>query len=207
MVGRLARIVEPLKRQVPAGGRILEFGCGTGDIAAQCASEGYKVDAVDLSTKMIERARSRFRIESVDFNACADTLKLPFAGGTFDAIVASSVLEYVRPIKQQLEELQRVCKVGGHSFITVPNMAHPLRWLEEVEKRIVIPIRGRLSRAWRARDEYLALSVNRQSLREWTELFTRTGWKVIATEQLFRPLMLIVAEKGATIASNNAKPV
>jgi hypothetical protein len=38
---------------------------------------------------MIERARSRFHIEGVDFNSCEDTVKLQFADGTFDGIVES----------------------------------------------------------------------------------------------------------------------
>src|SRR5665213_257818 len=151
--------------------------------------------------------RARFPIEGVEFNSCADTLKLPFADGTFDGIVASSVLEYVSGVQQHLKELQRVCKDKGYLFITVPNMAHPSRWMEAVIRCLVSPFRIRLRRTWRERGEYLALSVNRHSRREWTKLFTRTGWIVIATKQRFSPLMLMVAEKGTTFAANRAKHV
>jgi ubiquinone/menaquinone biosynthesis C-methylase UbiE len=206
MVGRLRRIVEQVKKRVPVGGRILDFGCGTGDIAAQCSREGYKVDAVDQSTRMIERARSHFRIESVDFSFCANPLQLQFTNGTFDGIIASSVLEYVVPLQAQLQELQRVCKDGGYSLTTIPNMVHPLRSLEAVERRLLSPIRGRLGGTWREREDYLALSVNRQSMREWRECFARVGWVVIATEQRLRPLALIVAEKRTIVSAKCAMP-
>ena len=201
MVGRLTRIVKQLKERVPKGGRILDFGCGTGDIAAQCGREGYKVDAVDRSMRMVERATARLRIEGVDFNSCANPLQLQFADRTFDGIVASSVLEYVVPLQAQLKELQRVCKDGGYSLITVPNMVHPIRWLEAVERWLASPIRDRLGGTWREREECLVLSVNRQSMREWRECFSRAGWIVIATEQRFRPLALIVAEKRTIISA------
>jgi ubiquinone/menaquinone biosynthesis C-methylase UbiE len=204
MVGRLTRIVKQLKERVPIGSRILDFGCGTGNIAVQCGKEGYKVDAVDQSTRMVERARSSLRIKGVDFNFCANPLQLQFADGAFDAIIASSVLEYVVPLQAQLEELHRVCKDGGVSFITVPDMGHPIRWFEAVERCLVSPILDRLRGTWREREEYLALSVNRQSIRGWRECFARAGWTVIATEQRFRPLALIVAEKRTTVAANGA---
>lgn len=207
MVGRLRRIVKQLKDRVPTGGRILDFGCGTGDVAAQCCREGYKVDAVDRSTRMVERARAHLRIEGVDFNFCANPLQLQFADGTFDGIVASSVLEYVVPLQAQLKELQRVCKDGGYLLITVPNMANPVRWFEAVERCLVSPIRGRLSGTWREREEYLVLSLNRQSMREWRECVSRAGWVVIATKQRFRPLALIVAKKRTTISAECAMPI
>jgi len=204
MVGRLTRIVKQLKKRIPKGSRILDFGCGTGNIAAECGKEGYKVDAVDRSMRMVEHAGSSFRIEGVDFSFCANPLQLEFADGTFDAIIASSVLEYVVPLHAQLKELHRVCKDGGVSLITVPNMGHPIRWFEAVERCLVVPIIDRLRGSWREREEYLLLSANRQSIREWRECFARAGWLVITMEQRFRTLTLIVAEKRTTVAANCA---
>jgi len=205
MVGRLAGIVEQLKTRVRIGGRILEFGCGAGDISAQCAREGYKVDAVDRSTKMIERAKSRFSNEGVDFSPCADSLNLPFPDGTFDGIVASSVLEYVSPLQAHLKELQRVCKADGYSFITVPNMIHPIRWLEAAERCLVSPFRGWLPVVLHEREDYLALSVNRLSMRQWSRAFSQAGWAIVGTEQRYEPLKLIIGKKGANVAANRAE--
>jgi ubiquinone/menaquinone biosynthesis C-methylase UbiE len=204
MVWRLTRILEPVKTWVPAGGRLLDIGCGEGDISAQCAAAGYNVDGIDMSPKMIERARSRFKSRSIEFNACADTLHLPFADGTFDAIVASSVLEYVVPLRAQLEELRRVCKDGGRAVFTVPNVAHPLRWLEAFERLFFVPIRGLLPRAIRKREDYIAISINRFSECAWNERLGVAGWKVLATAQKNKPLFLMVLERDSSRESNAA---
>ena len=200
MVGRLARIVRHLKQWVPNGGRVLDFGCGAGDIAVQCGSEGYKVDALDSSPKMVARATSRFRNENIAFTVCTNTLALPYAEGSFDGIVASSVLEYVSNLQPHLRELRRVCKEGGHALFTVPNMAHPIRWMESAERCLAKLFRGRIQRTPSDREEYLALSVNRQTIREWREIFTQTGWAVVDSEHSMSPLTLIVLEKRGSAA-------
>jgi ubiquinone/menaquinone biosynthesis C-methylase UbiE len=207
MAYRLRALVEELKQRVRIGGRILDFGSGAGDIAARCGQEGYKVDGIDPSVKMVERAKSRFSLEGVDFISCADTLKLPFADETFDGIVASSVLEYVSRPQEHLRELRRVCKDGGYQLLTVPNMGHPIRWVEAAEKRLLGSIRGRLPPTWRAREEYLALSVNRYSVRKWKKLLARAGWIEIAMKARFAPLRLVIVKKGATSVASSAKPV
>lgn len=207
MVRRLASIVRELKRHAPRGGTILDIGCGTGDISAQVGAAGYKVNAVDVSRKMIERAKSRFCIEGVEFSWCADTCKLPFPDEIFDAIVASSVLEYVGPLQAHLEELHRVCKVGGRAIMTVPNMTHPIRWIEAVEARLAIPLQGRFPRSYRARGEYLLLSKNRFRAADWISRLRLAGWEAVSTKRRGGPLRLLVAEKGATIAANCPKPV
>lgn len=195
MVERLTRFVEQLKRRLPDRARILDFGCGTGDIAVRCGREGYQVDAVDASAGMVEAATGRFRAESVVFRFCEDTLKLPYANGTFDGVIASSVVEYIGPLEAQLRELHRVCKAGGHAFITVPNMSHPIRWGEAIERFLVSPVLPRLAGSWREREEYLKLSINRVSRRAWRGTFERAGWTVVAIEHRSTPLAMIVAEK------------
>ncbi|MEX2227158.1 MAG: class I SAM-dependent methyltransferase [Dehalococcoidia bacterium] len=45
-----------LSLAVPAGGRVLELGCGTGEIARMLAPDSERVDAVDVSAPMLERA-------------------------------------------------------------------------------------------------------------------------------------------------------
>ena len=49
---------------------------------------------------------------------------------TFDAVVAASVLEYVDSPAAVLGECARVLRPGGVMLCTVPDLAHPVRWLE-----------------------------------------------------------------------------
>ena len=57
---RLRQIVYSyIREQVPAGGRILDLACGTGTDAIWSGRNGYSVVGVDISAKMLERARQK----------------------------------------------------------------------------------------------------------------------------------------------------
>src|SRR5215472_3718255 len=71
-----------------AGARtVLELGCGTGNDAARLASEGYSVTAIDLSGEAIGQARAKFG-SAARFLVADMTQRLPFAGGSFDAVMS-----------------------------------------------------------------------------------------------------------------------
>jgi 2-polyprenyl-3-methyl-5-hydroxy-6-metoxy-1,4-benzoquinol methylase len=74
------------ERGLPAGGRVLDAGCGTGTLALRFAREGFAVTGVDLSPRMIEQARSKERGSAVDWRV-ADLTALEL-GTSFDAIVS-----------------------------------------------------------------------------------------------------------------------
>lgn len=82
-----ARLVELLReRGLPPGGRVLDAGCGTGTLALRLAREGFEVTGVDLSSRMIEQARSKDSGGAVTWRV-ADLTALDL-GGDFDAIVS-----------------------------------------------------------------------------------------------------------------------
>jgi hypothetical protein len=103
-------------------------------------------------------------------------------------------------LQAQLEELRRVCRDGGRAVFTVPNMAHPLRWLEAIEGLLVVPIRDLLPDAIRKRGDYIAVSINRFREHVWSECFSQAGWKVLAIVQRNEPLLLVVLENPAPSA-------
>ncbi len=51
----------------------------------------------------------------------ADAAALPFADGSFDAVLCLEVLEHVYPVEQLLQEFHRVLRVNGEVMITTPN--------------------------------------------------------------------------------------
>jgi SAM-dependent methyltransferase len=60
-VGLLFRYVfqERLRSRLPAGSRVLDLGCGTGEDALFLAGQGVSVHAVDVAPRMLERARAK----------------------------------------------------------------------------------------------------------------------------------------------------
>jgi SAM-dependent methyltransferase len=89
--------------------RVLEVGCGPGELSARMAAElGAEVVALDLSPRMVELARSR----GVDARL-GDVQDLPFADGIFDVAVAAWMLYHAPDLDRALLELRRVLAPGG----------------------------------------------------------------------------------------------
>src|ERR1019366_6238762 len=100
LTGRLAQFAEGLADQVAAGGRVLDLGCGTGNLARAADAAGLRGTACDISPEMLRRATAGDRGGAVDWVSLEPRwARLPFESAAFDAVVAASVLEYVeRPI-------------------------------------------------------------------------------------------------------------
>ncbi|HTY80366.1 MAG TPA: glycosyltransferase [Candidatus Bathyarchaeia archaeon] len=105
-IGEIARFY------VPRGARVLEIGCGPGDLLASLEpSEGV---GIDLSAAMVREARARHpRLEF--HHAAAERLELP--GRDFDYIVLSDLMGYLFDIRVALERLQAVSHAGTRIVI------------------------------------------------------------------------------------------
>ncbi|MGI8421442.1 MAG: class I SAM-dependent methyltransferase [Gaiellaceae bacterium] len=89
--------------------RVLEVGCGTGELAERIQRElGATVVAVDLSPRMVSLAAER----GIDARL-ADAQELPFADGEFDCVVAGWVLYHLPDVDRGISELVRVLEPGG----------------------------------------------------------------------------------------------
>jgi len=95
------RLIEIYRFLIPPGMRVLELGCGEGDLlAAVRPADGL---GIDLSARMIERARSRHP-ECRFLEADAHALELE---GRFDYIICSDLLNDVYDVQRVLEQAAR----------------------------------------------------------------------------------------------------
>ena len=103
-------------------GRVLEVGTGEGQVARAVAAAGPPrlVVGVDPTANQIVEARRRGGGVEV---ARAGAEVLPFASGSFDAVVVCLVLEHVDAFEEALAEVARVLRPGGR-FVLCLN--HPL---------------------------------------------------------------------------------
>ena len=103
---------------VSRGGRLLDVGCGTGFLLARLLERHPTVQCagVDLSPGMVAQARRRLP-GSVTL-AVADAERLPFATGSFDAVVSASSLHFWPSPARGLEELHRVLRPSGQIVLT-----------------------------------------------------------------------------------------
>lgn len=95
--------------------KILEVGCGTGNMTGRLKSWG-EVTGVDASRNALSSCRERHGIRAEE--ASADNT--PFDHHTFDFVFAVEVIEHIRSDEQVVKEFYRILKPGGYAIATVP---------------------------------------------------------------------------------------
>lgn len=104
-----------LKPDLP-GGKVLDVGCGVGQVLEKLQEFGFEAYGVDVSKPNIERA-SRICPRAYLY----DGKRLPFDKGFFDSAGALNVLEHVEEPELFISELVRVVKKGGKVVLSSPN--------------------------------------------------------------------------------------
>jgi SAM-dependent methyltransferase len=191
LAGRLASLSAAVSRYARAGDRVLDLGCGTGELARALAAVGLQVTGCDISPQMLLRAvrgsADRDRAAAARWVQLAPGWRsLPFASGAFDVVVAASVLEYVAEPAAVLRECARVLRPGGVVLYTVPDLRHPVRWAEWFAQRPARvteapPGNGRRS-PWRGYYAYLRASRQRHRVRWWLAASGLAGLRPVPRE-------------------------
>lgn len=103
--------------------RVLDVGCGVGQVVQQLQNRGLDAQGVDVSEPNIRAAKRRA-------GGCAlyDGKRLPFDGGYFHAVGAFNVLEHVEEPEDFIRELARVLAPSGRLVISSPNFLRVLGW-------------------------------------------------------------------------------
>ena len=185
---RLHAFEKQLSELLKPPAAVLDFGCGTGDIARHLSACGYALSACDISHEMIAWAAKINPKASVTWELLqAGWQELPFAVNTFDAITASSVFEYLANIEIAFAALWRVLKPGGFLIATVPNSQHFARKLEKFLRpmatmAVKMPVLNRIQRL-NSYATYLQCSRNCMPLDEWFAIGNRARFEVIAQDK------------------------
>lgn len=101
-------------------GRILDLGCGNGNVSLQLAGVGFSVLGIDMSPETIAIAKARnvfpsnleFRVQTAE---AIEGLE------QFDAIVCSEVLEHLYDPVSVMKTIHKLLKPGGVLCVSVPN--------------------------------------------------------------------------------------
>ena len=125
LLGREGRMRERMLdlARVGRGESVLDVGCGTGTLAIAAkrrVGDAGKVDGVDPSPEMIERARKKAkRAHSGAVFGMAVAESLPFETSSFDVVLSTVMLHHLRREvrAQAIQEMRRVVKPDGRILI------------------------------------------------------------------------------------------
>jgi SAM-dependent methyltransferase len=124
---------------VGPGTRLLDAGCGAGGASLQAAQRGALVNGVDASEALLAIARGR--VPDGDFRV-SDLELLPFAGGTFDAVIAADVLPYTARPAVALQELARVSRREAPLVVAIGGTPYPVQQAIALALRELLPACG-----------------------------------------------------------------
>jgi SAM-dependent methyltransferase len=157
--GMYQRFEDTLRECIPPGATVLDVGCGSGRIFRYELQAGCRVVGVDIGAELRDNPNVAGRVRG-------DVQRLPFADASFDAVLASHVMEHLPRPDEALAEVARVLKPGGRFQLLTPNRFHyvplvaslvPQRlhvWFNRrrgVEERDVFPTLYRANTAGRLR--------------------------------------------------------
>jgi 2-polyprenyl-3-methyl-5-hydroxy-6-metoxy-1,4-benzoquinol methylase len=141
-----------------SGARVLDVGCGAGQVVARLTEAGFEAHGVDVSEPNIARAR-----KFVDRCQIYDGRHLPFTNNHFASVGALNVLEHVEEPEAFIAELVRVVEPGGRLVISSPNFLRVIGFRDYHPR-----MRGLASkwRNWRRlRDKRALMAANHDAVR------------------------------------------
>jgi len=135
----------------PLPTRIVDLGCGTGSLAVLVAELGYDVVGMDISSRMLERARAQARESDVDVTFLeGDANDPPLDPATFDVVLGRDVVATLPDPGAALATWARVVRPGGRlvlietrtgtdglAAVQLQRILHPL-----ASSMIVVPLQS-----------------------------------------------------------------
>ncbi|MEC3878705.1 bifunctional demethylmenaquinone methyltransferase/2-methoxy-6-polyprenyl-1,4-benzoquinol methylase UbiE [Parapedobacter sp. 10938] len=196
------KAIKALKASKPQ--RLLDVATGTGDFALEAIKilQPRKVIGVDISSGMLDIAREKIAKKGLEDQfevALADSERLPFSDGTFDAVTVAFGVRNFENLEKGLAHIHRVLKPGGKAVVlefSKPK-SFPIKQLYHFYFNRVTPLIGKtFSKDYRAYS-YLPESVAQfPDGKQFTDILRRVGFhKALSRPQTFGICTIYIATK------------
>jgi 2-polyprenyl-3-methyl-5-hydroxy-6-metoxy-1,4-benzoquinol methylase len=135
------RELRAIRKLIPAGSRVLDYGCGTGRTTLDLLHRGCVVTAFDISSGMLALAGEKASAMGFEADFTADAAQLD--GRTWPVVTCIGVLDYYPNPVPLLKTLRAHLQPAGLLVVTIPNALSPLAWLYVAGSRFTVPATAR----------------------------------------------------------------
>jgi len=125
-------ILRELGHALAPGARILDYGCGAGDMVDEYCAAGYDAFGCDI----------RLEVQSERLRSIAADGSIPFPDSWFDFVFSDQVMEHVQDHERAFSEILRVMKPGAVSL-----HIFPAKW-KPIENHVLAPLGGVVQARW-----------------------------------------------------------
>lgn len=175
----MRRDLEIVASLVPAGVRVLDLGCGSGDLLEHLTDSGCRGTGVEIDAQAFLASVSRgVAVLSLDIDNHLDA----FADDSYDVVVLSQTLQATRRPRYVMAEIARI---APRSIVSVPNFAY---WRHRSELALAgrMPVSAELPYPW-----YQTPNIHLSTLPDTEALVAEVGLRVerrLLLDEAHRPL-------------------
>ena len=151
---------------------LLEYGCGAGVITAQLAEHVKEVDAIDISSKMLEAAEriaQDRKLTNIRFKKTT-ILDTKFKKESFDVITAFNLLHLLDDLEEETRRIHSLLKPGGLFITETPCLGE--------EKSITGGVLKLLSKL------KIVPKINQLKFSDINQILEQSNFKILETEDL-----------------------
>ena len=139
MMHHLIKTLEAEGYKITPESKMLDFGCGAGDLVHLLRENGYNTVGCDVQFKD-GKYRKYLEEKGIIKKIQMDNYRLPYDDNTFDYVISETVFEHVQNTDETIKELSRIMKTGSVSL-----HCFPAKWCP-FESHVYVP----MSSVWRS---------------------------------------------------------
>ena len=118
---RTPEVIDMVRQCLPRQGRLLDVGCGTGNLLSEFQEQASFLAGVDISSEACALARE---VADVVLNGTIEGDDFSFEEHTFDVVVCADILEHLVHPEVAIAKAIQWCRPEGTVIVSVPNIAY-----------------------------------------------------------------------------------
>ncbi len=175
-----------ISKYLQKNSKILDVGCGAGMVSLELVNQGYKIEGIDVSKKMINLCEEQFKSLKINRDKFkfkeGNIFELDLKENSYDGIIALGFLEYQKIESTSLDYLYKILKPNGFIVISGPNNLRLYNYFNLV--KIIEKMRNIffLKSKENSRD-YETISLHRYNIHKFKKLFINSNFTYLECKQ------------------------